>query len=670
MKIESNYNILNFILLPFQKGKSNQTAPINNTVPSSLETCSSQTSKAVSDTMKALIEIQSQKGIFPKNMTFTEVGRQTENLVQLYNYSYQNPVLSKYAENFTDFTDIINNVYKYSVKTDFNPKERIPVLKKLAAFGAKPENKELFNQIGEELFNNIFVFNEDYLSKFDDKAIENVNRIMNSESLTPYKESFKQESLISLLNETKNNKIISKNISLIEKALKRPEYAFLADIETIDPNILKYDGDLAGLLKLLKSHNATLNKGEKLKFYIDYISGETNIIIEKKEGESLIFKKGLYYDRNLKCNSTSSSIQGQMQSGQKTLNTKIKDLRNNTAYTTRELFDESRSEWVLQSHIQEQRDEAGKLIQREIIKTSNVEGAYNIKTQDAQGHIHTKSLATKNSEGTTITKNLVSPDGTISKIRYKLSPNGKNEAFGYQVSDSQGNILAEKTDYKTHLSDAHIKENINGKKYNITLYKDEIIVFDEAANKYSKLDIRKLAGSERNTFKNILKMLPAPELVSMSENLESLEHIADKESRFFHFDNKISSAADAYIIEHEYGHCKNGIKQNVSEAQKLLTFAPDEIEYKIASDKKLQQIFAEEKRAFDIKFPKPIRQYTNYFTSNLPLKGEKLGRVGETISEFNALKNMAYIPAWIMKRAHFLQENFPKTAAYLLKHVL
>lgn len=670
MKIESNYNILNYILLPFQKGKSKQIAPVNNTIPSNLEAYSSQTSKAVSDTMKALIEMQSQYGIFPQNVTYKEVGRQTENLVQLYNYSYQNPILSKFAEKFKDFADIIDDVYSYGVKTDFNPKERIPSLNKLALFGAKPENEELFNKFGEELFNNIFVHNEDYLSKFDPKAIENVNRIMNNESLNAYKTKFKDQQLISLLTEKENNRLISKNISLIEKALKRPEYAFLADVTTIDPDILKYNGDLPGLLKLLRSHNKNLKKGEKLRFYIDYISGETNIIIEKKEGESLIFKKGLYYDKNLKCNSISSSIQGQMENGQKTLNTKINDLRNNTHYTTRELYDESRKVWVLQSHIKEQKDEAGKLLHREIIKTSNVEGAYNIKTQDAQGHIHTKSTATKNSEGTTITKNLVSPDGTVSKIRYKLSPNGRNEAFGYQVSDTQGNILAEKTDYKTHISDTHIKENINGKKYNITHYKDEILIYDEAADKYSKLNLRKLSGSERNTFKDILKRLPAPELISMSESLESLEHIADVESKFFHFDNKISSAADAFVLEHEFGHCKNRVLQNQSEIQKIMTFAPDKIEYEIASDKKLQQIFAEEKKAFDLAFPKPIRQYTNYFTSNLPLNGEKLGRLGEVNSEFNALKNMAYIPAWIMKRAHFLQENFPKTAAYLLKHVL
>lgn len=673
MKIENKTNQTPPIGYPPKTQGTAQSAlqsnPKYSTSPINEQLCSPEASKAIRQRFDALLELDRQHPFIEKNALVAEVYKKTVDVSQLFDYISKDPVLSQISDDYEDFQEILHESLKekYNLHFDLNSKKE--ALEKLSAFGAKPENKKIFEKIGNNILGDIVGFNSNDMNSFTENGINNLRKLFDTPTLDVVSEKLKIEVINEIIKDKDQNGLISKNIDVLERALKKPEYAFMNNVKLIDADLIRHKGDLGELLELLKKENSTLHQGEELKVLVDHVSGESQIRRITEHQNGLKLEKINFYDKKLNLNSTYHGTTGISSSGEKTLNSFVKDLNNNTNYSTRGVFDERTKSWILTSQIKEERDAAGKLLNREIIKLSNIDGAYNIKTMDAQGRIHTKSSACKNKNGTIITKNLVSPDGTVTKVRYNLSPNGEKEAFGIQIAEKDGTVIAQKTDYKTVLNNIATQEDINGKKYRIHYAEDGVKVFDETTQKISKIDLSKMSHAERKQSHAIFKKLPATELIAISENIDNISSVEDIKSSYMLLNKKLSSSPDPFIFAHELGHSKDSVLGEIEDLISKHEFTNNKIKHKISSDKVFQKIFAKEKQMFDEAFPKTIRTYTNYFTSNIKLDNPTR-RFQEVIAETNGIINIPVFAKWIMKRTHFLQENFPRTIAYLMKHKL
>lgn len=608
------------------------------------EVCSSATSKAVRERFDALLKLNKETPFIDPNAAVAELYKKTADISKLFDYIDNDPVLSKLEVDYDNFQDILQHSIKEKYDFDFSLESKKEALKKLSVFGTKPQNTTLFKVIGEDILSDIVLFNSTDIDSFTEKGIKNITRVFDSPDLKAIAEKIRAEDIYQILKQKNGQELITKNIELLEQAMQKPEFAFLKDTKSIDSDIIRYNGDLKSLLSLLKSKHENLLSNEKLKFGIDYVSGESSIKTKVEHSGGLIFEKINYYDKELKLNSTVSSTEGISKTGEKTLNMSVKDLLNNTQYRTRQVFDTTNKVWVLTSQIKEVKDKEGKITNREITKLSNVKGVYNIKTLDSKGKIFTKSSAVQDSSGTTIVKRLTSPDGTQTLVDYHQSPDTKKSSFSYKIIDKSGKLIAKKETETEFINNLSAQQTIDGKKYKIYHLKDEIKVFDEATQKTSRIDLNKVFPEITESLRGMMKKLPAPELIAVSEKIKSIKSINEKKANFNPLIKKLETSSNPFVFLHELGHAKI-----------------EEI------DSELIKIFDGEKAAYKKIFPKKISNYTSYFTTNMHRKGP-LGGLEEASSEINAIINTPLFPKWIMTRAHYLQENFPKTIAFLLKH--
>ena len=637
-----------------------QRTEVVATVPSSLnktELCSSSASKAAADSAKILFNIRT-----------NDINQAKKDLLEIAKFCNDDANLktisSDLLNEINDIDDFLEPFKELNFIPDFNPAKRLPGLKELSVFIADSSNKAIIEKAGEQLLADIIINGKNPLKQISEKSLENFRSIIENPDFKDFTEMLNDDKLSEFWITKTPESVVKKNISLLAESYKNDHY--LQKIDMNNPSIFLYNGDMEKLLQTLKQKVHSLKDNENISFDYDYTTGETRIQTAYNAGEDLIIKHVDCFDGNIKKTGELSSIEGRNANGVKTLNTRFKDFEYNTDYYSKSLYDEDTKKWFLEQSSRIKKDANGKVIEIEVTKPSALEGVMNVKTIDANGKIHTKISTEKNSRDTRVVKNLVSPDGTVTKVRYILSNDLKNEAFGYQVSDKNGTILAEKTDYKTRISDNLTRENINGHYYRISSTPDSIRVYDELTHELTVLDMKKLAQNDKADFINFLKKLSAPELIALKKNVTTLEKSEFVDSAFCAFEKTIKSDYDTFCFEHELGHAKDHVTQN--SLLKMLSLDKSDMQYQISNDKELKRIFDEEKKIYDKTYPYHIRKKTQYFTGNTPLKGEMLNRMREAVAEANSLTQEIRIPKWITERAMQLQENFPRTIAYLMQH--
>jgi hypothetical protein len=65
-----------------------------------------------------------------------------------------------------------------------------------------------------------------------------------------------------------------------------------------------------------------------------------------------------------------------------------------------------------------------------------------------------------------------------------------------------------------------------------------------------------------------------------------------------------------------------------------------------------------------------MHDFVSYFVAGEEHYNGKLGGLGETVAESNAIQSVAKPHPFMQMRTHVLQEYFPKTIAFLVKHRL
>ncbi len=656
MKVNNNITQPITALQPqMQKRKEAAIAAPSSSIQT--EICSKEASACVKDTTQAFIVIQRRERNSVK-----------EDLKKIAEYCSKDANLKKITGEFTDamsdLESFVDAIESLKITPDFELSKRLPALRELSSFIADSANDAIVEQAGDELLADIVINAKNPLKNISKKMLNNLRSILENPDFEEFAYNIKNDKLTEILFSKTPDLVVEKNIALLADAYKNDNY--LQKIDMNNPSLFLYNGDMVKLLQTLKQKVNNLTPEEELTFDYDYTTGETRIHTSYSAGEDLIVKHVDYYDGAMKNTGVSSGIEGRNAMGTKTLNTSFQDFEKGMDYYSKSLYDDGEKLWYPVQNTRIKKDKNGKVLEVEITKPSAMEGVMNVKTIDANGKIHTKISTEKTSKDLRVVKNLVSPDGTVTKVRYIRSNDLRKEAFGYQVTDKDGNILAQKTDYKTRLSDNVTIENINGHHYRISSSADSIKVLDELTGEMSVIDIKKMAPDNTEEFLKFLKKLSAPELTALNEFVSSLEMSEAFRSSFRGFERILSTNFDIFNFEHELGHAKdNATKESIL---KMASIDKSIIQYRISNDAKLKRIFEEEKRMYDKTFPFHARKRTQYFTGNTPLRGAIVNRMREAIAEANSLTQEIQIPKWITERAMQLQENFPRTIAYLMQH--
>lgn len=638
----------------------------------SQELCSKQASKAISEQIKVLIDLNSQEHFLDKNLTVAKV---QDNISALYDLSQQ-IAKSQSLSHMTTFEDLCDSYFqglKHGFDIHLESKKIGKCISSLDKFASNPANKNIFEKIGDDLLMGIIFMGSDDVSKFEKNTLNNYTKLFNNTVFEKFLEKISPELIIKNLTEDKNSNIVSKNIDILTKKLALPEYAFISALEKPDIDIINFNGDLNKLLDLLKSYNDRLRPSEKLDFVIDPQANEAVIAIKDEIGKDFYNKRVFVYDSHFNMLSTEGSTFGVNKDNIRTQNTNLKDLRKNTTYQIHHFYDPKTQKWILDSQIKEEKDAAGKMISREFIKLSGVEGTYNIKVMDSKGRLHTTSFAYKKPDGSVyIEKNLKSPQGIMTRVRYKNKPdkNGDIQAqiMDYVIYDKDGNELAKRESALSRLNNLCTTSSVNGKVHKVYTNNDKIRVVNESTGKITQIDLNEIIKDSDRELKEFFKGLCGATLEELNDTVHSVYKASPLESSCTYEARRLDVAPDEFILHHEKGHLlshKNG-NSFVSNGFRNISFF-DSNKNNFSSDKKLMKIFQEEKQEYLNSLPRRIRLYAAYFINEY-LHDVKNGGLEEVVAETEALINTAKAPLWVLKRAHQLQENFPKTIAYIIKH--
>lgn len=628
--------------------------------------CTPEFNRAVSDRCRALFNMNLKEKFISPGMSLSDFHKRVEGISKISAYIAKDSVLSGLGVEYNDIVDAFKFSSKHNLPIDYNFDSRINALENLSSMGANPQNDKIFKKIGQELLKDIIVFNEDNVSAFDELSLDNMRKLMKSRTLAPVRRKMDSDLIISFLKNKDNVMLVKENIEKLEAILKNPEFSFLKDCPSVKPALLLYGGDLNKFMSKVKEIHSSLGKNQKLLFSLN---PETNVVFIKSRniyGNGLETAVSQRYDKAFNLVAEERSISGLNSSGKRTLNTYIIDKTGNTEYNIRQIYDKMHKSWILTDWTKRIKNQQGKVIETEVLQPSNVAGVYNIKKTDANRKIQTVSSATKNKKGTIIEKKLVSPLGDRTFYKFFKSSDGKREQFSYVIKDKNGKLLASKESFFCRLSSSLSLSEVDGRKYRIEYFKDEIHIFDEKTSQKTVLDLRKLLAKSQKSHLKLLKKLSAPELIAVSKNAKYLDSIKERDSYYLMGADEIACSANRFVFEHELGHAKDSaveaIQSVINDGKKSVF----EMERKITSDSRLQKIFKAEKNRFMKAYPLKIRHIAGYFVNeniNRPL----LKGLSEAVAEINAILNAPSSPKWIMARGHLLQENFPRTIAYLLK---
>lgn len=623
-------------------------------------------SKAVSDRCRALFEMNKKEKFINGSLPVSELHKKVDGISKLHAYISTDPLLSKFGMEYSELEYALKDVFKERMPIDFDFFARKKGLENLRRFAAAENNKNLFDIIGRDALASVVLYNEDLTRNFDDEAVENMRKLVESKALAPLRKKFKPETYLTFMKKDESSKIVRKNIEFLEKELKKPENAFLRKSKCLSKNFLLYKGNTAQALKILQDANASLSKDEILNFFVDIESGELRVQKRREYKGGLKIAENLLYDKNMKLTSSQAMTAGISSAHKKTRNSLLKDFKHNTEHQIREVYDPKTKTWIMTDQTKLYKDKNGKVVKTEVWKISDVSGVYNIKSIDAKGKIKTVSTGLKTKEGILIEKNLTSPAGDTTTVRQFRAKNGTKESISYIIKDKNGKVLGQRESLFKKLSPSKSVSVVNGERFNIEYLKDKITVLNDKTKELKVINLTNILADGQNGIMNLLKRLSGPELFAVSDNVKRLGSIIAKDSHYMPGAEKIECAADRFIFDHELGHAIDSLKCSFEEVINDGNVSFDSVETKVASDKKLQKIFNAEKNNFKKSFNRTFKLMAGYFFNDNVGRKELAG-LREAIAEVYAIKNNQIAPKWIMSRIHLLQENCPRTIALLLK---
>ncbi len=362
------------------------------------------------------------------------------------------------------------------------------------------------------------------------------------------------------------------------------------------------------------------------------------------------------------------------------------------------------------------KDSIGKSSEMITYEKSDVDGVFNVVQKDLKtGKEVPLSEAFVDSTGKKVVRqNLVSPKGTKSQVHYEEMPNG-NTQYRYTITDKKDNTLLEQVRSRDVLNDSEFVYKINDNSYNVKFVaSDKIEILNQQTKQLDTIDLKtllsELSETEKTDMINMLKRVPADELLALNKNgiKQILKGSICSSSTLFET-GTIAAIPDEFVFLHELGHQKDMAKNFFTTREKevmrtahknFIEFMDDKSEFKtlskkeieenikiineiddvmdklgniakrkiakkISSNKDLLKIYNKEKAAYIKKFGEDDERI-NYFIR----LGSGLGAEGETVAEINALLSTPLSESMLGTRSYLLAENFPETLAYASKLLL
>lgn len=647
------------------------------------EICSKEANEAIRNQLNTLIKLNAKEKFIDKKITLSKIQKDLSALYEIQKFIDSNELLKTNLDvDYGELCEYYFDGLKYRNCKDIDKDAMKKILSELSTLYKNPETEKLTQKIDQEILKYAFLGQTDIILKLNPEMIKKYCNIFNCSDLKAFFKNLEAEKIVYEIIENKNPAILEKNAETIKNLINNPEYAFLKEIKIHDPNILRYDGDIKAFFDLLKSYQNNLLKNEKLRYFIDNESKETVIRITDEVDETFKTQKNLVFDKSLKMVSMDTTVLSVNKNNQRVQNIRTIDLLNNTEYRTKLIEDkkfaptskaEDKAIWILDTQIKEVKNKDGKTIKREIIKESGIDGAYNIKTIDESGKIKTKAMAYKNSDGSVyIEKNIESTDGTKTRVRFKnrVSKYGEQtaEIMDYKITNAKGEEISKRENIIQQINNLHTESYVNGEKHKIYyLDKDVIRVVNQKTGKISVLNLNELVRNGDTELKGFIKTLPGSTLETISETVKAIDKVSQESAACIPQTKYLETAADRFVIDHEIGHLKSFINGNFLQEQKTRVVADffDAEKNRLSQDPELVKIYKEEMANFVKNVPRRIRNFAQYFSDYAHTQTNN--GLEEAFAEIEALINNVKIPKFVYRRAHLLQENFPKTIAYLMQ---
>jgi len=546
--------------------------------------------------------------------------------------------------------------------------------------------------------NEIYIIMEDYLKEKPDEKTKIFNDIEKCKSIIDKLDTLKKELphsvfsraitpiFLSLISE-KDIDIKQQNVEFLDELINdknfenfswwnKEVFAFI----TTECNLEKLKENKKILINSVSENNINPIDTKELLFY----NGNTEKICEKykelnqkypnnvyfkinKDNNNVIFSYyhadeniRLIYDKNMEL----LSEQRKRDIGNDKMEAIIFDKVHNTEHKIiiKKISDNdslSHAEKIISRYF----DNQGKVIKTKCYNESCIDGTINIKEQKPNEEIKTLAKTKETPLGSFTEKELTSCDGTKSIIKSHVGVNG-NESYTYRIVDKEGNELLNHNRWRKVVDDNTILYGVNGIEYKTVFSSNKIMVTNISNGDETIIDLDKLCPLTRK--KHIIKMLkavPADELIKIDKYVKALDWSQTEESNFNPVKKTITTGANIFIFEHEFGHAKDYTKE--------YTYESDFIVGEILNDKKLQEIYNQELENLKKNEPDCIREVVNYFTEGPEEHNTKnLSGLSEIIAETNAIQATPKAHLLLQMRTQILQEYFPRTIAYLIKNHL
>lgn len=321
-------------------------------------------------------------------------------------------------------------------------------------------------------------------------------------------------------------------------------------------------------------------------------------------------------------------------------------------------------------------DSNGSLLKKEKYEPGQLPGVPNVTEIDSNGNEKILQKSTKDKNGTTtVQKDFLSPDGTRTYVQSIEDKFGNTRSI-YKITDKDGNVLLDRTQTFTILSENRFQSSLNGHSFDITYTDEEIVIKDMQSDKVSKIPLKNLVSQDKNKegIINILKNMSAQQLLVMKlNNINNIQYsdrdLFDNENvnnAFWRTDDKNITLGKNMTLNsqeefvkgnfavfcHEYGHY-------------IDSTAEDKFSKAIYENAEINKTFKKELEAFLQGATTEEEHFIDYFT------GSSIGdtrSAAERVAETNMLL-YSNPDEQIAARAYYLQRYFPKSIAMIAAEI-
>ena len=362
----------------------------------------------------------------------------------------------------------------------------------------------------------------------------------------------------------------------------------------------------------------------------------------------------------------SHSFIGNVKSGSKNLAyiTVAEDYRNNLKSRKEEVISANGYPDGIKIETIERYNKNGKLLRKDIMTESDIEGVHNIRYEfpDGKSRDVVKATVDPKTGIKTIKKDMRSPDGTRTEFLYEDDPKG-NRIIDYKITGTDGKIIMKNSQTFEVVDENHFISSKNGHKYDIQIDEKSLKVKDVMhSGKEASIEFDKMISGNKEEIVSLLKKVPGEELfevVDCCNGIKGNDHDKILKSAYNKLTKEINMADNLFVFLHELGHAKDG--ERVFGMKDIKT-GTNKV---YAQNPTIKKTYIKEREEFNKAYPQAQREHIDYFIKKEGHYAGEFGGLNEVIAETNAIAN-SYTNGdvkCISTRSQYLQQHFPKTIA-------